>query len=178
MVAGDNDTALDLRLPTTFTTHGRRATLTVAVTRGTSPASGQHVRLRWGSGVSLPDVVTDETGTARVVLPASARGILSVTVGTTSRSVRVVVGSALTLKAKLRTVRVGGQVQLEGGISGTAVARIQIEARVGQVWKLVTSVTCQGRRFATPVRLPSNGRYLVRARAGRLVSEPLRLTAR
>ena len=178
IAAGSNDAPLDLRLPTMLITHGRRTTLTIAATSGASPAVGQRVRLRWGSGVAMRDVVTDETGSAIVVLPGGAHGILSVTVGTTSRSVRVLIGSALTVTAALRTVRSGGQIQLEGKISGSAVARIQIEARVGEVWKLVTSVACQGKRFATPVRLPSNGRYLVRARAGRLVSQPLRLTAR
>jgi hypothetical protein len=178
ITAGESDAALDVRLPTMITTHGRRTTLTVAVSRGASLAAGQRVRLRWGSGVALPDVVTDESGTAVVALAANARGTLRVTVGTISRSVRVLVGSALTLTATLRTVRSGGQVQLEGGIFGSTAARVRIEARVGRVWQLVTSVTCRGKRFATPVRLPSNGRYLVRARAGRLVSQPLSLTAR
>ena len=178
LTAGANDVALVLRLPTTLTTHGRRTTLTVAATIGALPAVGQRVRLRWASGVAMPDVVTDESGTAVVVLAAKSRGTLQVTVGTTSGSVRVLVGSALTLTARLRTVRSGGQVQLEGGISGSTAARVRIEARVGQVWKLVTSIVRQGGRFATPVRLPRNGQYLVRARAGRLVSQPLRLTAR
>lgn len=176
--AGANDAALILRLPKTLTTHGRRTTLTVGATLGALPAVGQRVRLRWASGVAMPDVVTDESGTAVVVLAATSRGTLQVTVGTTSGSVRVLVGSALTLTARLRTVRSGGQVQLEGGISGSTASRVRIEARVGQVWKLVTSIVRQGGRFATPVRLPSTGQYLVRARAGMLVSQPLRLTAR
>jgi len=152
--------------------------LTVAATISGLPAVGQRVRLRWVSGAAMPDAVTDESGTAVVVLAGKSRGTLQVTVGTTSGSVRVLVGSALTLTARLRTVRSGGQVQLEGGISGSTAARVRIEARVGQVWKLVTSIVRQGGRFATPVRLPSSGQYLVRARAGRLVSQPLRLTAR
>ena len=175
---GGNDAAVQLHIPTRLITHGRATTLTIIATRGASPVEGQRVRLRWGSGVALPDVVTDGAGTAVVVLTAKSHGTLRVTMGIASRSVRVVVGSALTLTATRRTVRSGGQVQLEGGISGSTVARVRIEARVGRVWQLVTSVTCQGARFATPVRLPSNGRYLVRARAGRLVSQPLRLTAR
>jgi len=175
---GGNDAAVQLHMPTRLITHGRATTLTIIATRGASPVEGQRVRLRWGSGVVLPDVVTDGAGTAVVVLTAKSHGTLRVTMGIASRSVRVDVGSALTLTATRRTVRSGGQVQLEGGISGSTVVRVRIEARVGRVWQLVTSVTCQGARFATPVRLPSNGRYLVRARAGRLVSQPLRLTAR
>ena len=178
LTVGGYDVALILRLPTTLATHGRRTTLTVAATIAGLPAAGQRVRLRWASGAAMPDAVTDESGTAVVVLAAKSRGTLQVTVGTTSGSVRVLVGSALTLTARLRTVRSGGQVQLEGGISGSTAARVRIEARVGQVWKLVTSIVRQGGRFATPVRLPSSGQYLVRARAGRLVSQPLRLTAR
>ena len=178
LTAEANDAALILRLPTTLATHGRRTTLTVAATIAGLPAVGQRVRLRWASGAAMPDAVTDVSGTAVVVLAAKSRGTLQVTVGTTSGSVRVLVGSALTLTARLRTVRSGGQVQLEGGISGSTASRVRIEARVGQVWKLVTSIVRQGGRFATPVRLPSNGQYLVRARAGRLVSQPLRLTAR
>ena len=178
LTVGGYDVALILRLPTTLATHGRRTTLTVAATIAGLPAAGQRVRLRWASGAAMPDAVTDESGTAVVVLAAKSRGTLQVTVGTTSGSVRVLVGSALTLTARLRTVRSGGQVQLEGGISGSTAARVRIEARVGQVWKLVTSIVRQGGRFATPVRLPSSGQYLVRARAGTLVSQPLRLTAR
>lgn len=176
--AGANDAALDLLLPTTITTHGRRTTLMVATARGGLPAVGQRVQLRWASGVGMSDVVTDESGTAVVVLGATAHGTLRVSVGMTSRSVRVLIGTALLLTAGLRTVRTGGQVQLRGGIHGSTADRVQIEARVGRAWQFVTSIRCLGSRFATTVRLPSKGHYLVRARVGRLVSQPLRLTAR
>ena len=87
--------------------------------------------------------------------------------------------ASLVLQASVRRVRVGAQLRLRGRLVGATRTRVQIEARVGTVWRVVVQVPLSPTgSFATPVRLPAPGTYAVRARAGRTLSKTLQLTAR
>jgi hypothetical protein len=76
-------------------------------------------------------------------------------------------------------VRAGAQLQLNGRLTGGAVTRVRIEARVGRAWRLVVRVPISPTgTFSTFVRLPAAGAYDVRAHAGEAVSRSVRLQAR
>ena len=83
----------------------------------------------------------------------------------------------LRLRAGTRRVPAGASVRLTG--SAPAGARVSIEARVRGRWTPVVRVSADAEgAFGTPVRLPAPGVYTVRARTGRALSPPVRLTAR
>ncbi|MGI9117360.1 MAG: hypothetical protein ACR2JV_06970 [Gaiellales bacterium] len=83
------------------------------------------------------------------------------------------------LRTSAQRTRAGGEVRLHGRVAGVRATRLRIEARVGSGWRLVATVPIdRAGRFATPVRLPSAGRYAVRARVGDVTSAVVRLIAR
>jgi len=85
----------------------------------------------------------------------------------------------LRLSTSTRRVRAGAQLQLHGRLTGGAVTRVRIEARVGRAWRLVVRVPLSPTgTFSTFVRLPAAGAYDVRAHAGEAVSRSVRLQAR
>ena len=89
------------------------------------------------------------------------------------------VSSRLTLRSEARRLRRGSEVRLHGRLAGAAARRVRIEARVGRHWLVVIGVPISAAgTFSTAVRLPAAGGYDVRARAGRLTSPVVHLTAR
>ena len=121
-------------------------------------------------GTPTPDSTPPAVAEPVAALVAGSGDAVAATTG--SRVVR------LSLRPSTRRLRSGDNVQLRGQLSGGRAGRVHIEARVGGRWRAVVTVSVgQGGRFATPVRLPSPGVYLVRARAGKATSPTVQLTA-
>lgn len=86
---------------------------------------------------------------------------------------------SLTLRSSARRLRSGRLIQLRGRVRGLTPRRVTIEARVKSIWRVVVTVPIgPDGAFSTRVRVPSPGRYVVRARSGILTSPLVRLLAR
>ncbi len=169
---------LVLKAPASVTATAAGLTLKIAATRGDEPAAGLKLDVRWRGGNQLTPAVVDASGTATITLRALRGGVLVITAGDATCSVRVNLAGAVILRAAHHRTRAGGALALTGRLLRLSAARVLIEARVGERWRLVTTVRVDDRgQFATPVRLPAAGRYTVRARAGETASAAVTLVA-
>jgi len=177
--SGAADGAMTISAPSTVVIRGPKTIVHISALRGTIPAAGQRLRVSWLRGQRLADVVADDQGYADVTLTGAESGTLVVAAGGVQAQIVVTSGPTLSLKTGKRSVRQGGLLRLHGVLRGSDAAQIRLEAKVGRGWRLVVSVPVgkQG-SYATPVRLPAIGTYVVRMRAGTVVSAPLRLVAR
>ncbi len=177
--SGAVDGGLTISAPSSVVIHGPKTMLHISALRGTIPAAGQRLRVSWLRGQRLADVVADDQGYADVTLTGAESGTLVVAAGGVQARIIVTTGPRLSLKTAQRSVREGGLVQLRGVLRGGDAAQVRLEAKVGRGWRLVVNIPV-GRHgsFSTPVRLPTIGTYVVRMRAGTVVSAPLRLVAR
>ncbi|MEY4226352.1 MAG: hypothetical protein RL190_1109, partial [Actinomycetota bacterium] len=166
-----------LRAPARLRIAGARGTLVVRVSLGGTPAAGIAVVALDTGGRRVAAAVTDPDGAASLrIRRGHGDGIRVVALDAEAR-VAVDEEPLLRLRAGMRRVPAGASVRLTG--SAPADAPVAIEARVRGRWIPVVRVWADGAgAFGTPVRLPAPGVYTVRARTGRALSPPVRLTAR
>ena len=171
--------AVTLQGPTRVLVHGAKTVIHVNAHRGDLPAAGLRLSVTWLSGRHLADAVADDQGEAEIPISVAANDTLVVAAAGVEIKIAVTRGPSLSLATAQRSVRQGGLLQLHGVLRGSEAAQVRLEAKVGRGWRLVVNVPV-GRHgsFSTPVRLPAVGTYVVRMRAGTLVSAPLRLVAR
>ena len=165
--------------PAVLTVRGRLATLRLMVTRGGVPAVGLRLRVAWRGGALLGRPVVDDSGLAILQVPASKPGVLEIDAGDAGIDVRVEIGPQISMQSPSAHPQAGRALTLRGAVHNAGDRAITIEARVGIRWQLVTTVQMAvSGRFSSVVLLPNPGRYIVRARAGLVVSRPVILIAR
>lgn len=179
--AGDSSVRGELVLSASpkLSTQGRRTIVRVEAMRGEQPAAGLRLQVQWRQGSGLPNVIADARGVAVISIASGTSGTLVITAEGSQISVVVKPTSTILLQATQHSVLHGELVQLHGSVRGSSMSTVWLEAKVGTRWRMVSVVPVETTgRYATPVRLPSRGTYLVRMRLGVTTSESLRLVAR
>jgi len=166
-----------LQAPARLRIAGARGTLAVRVSVGGTPAAGVAVLALDMGGRRVAAAVTGPDGAASLGIRRGHGDGVRVVALDAEVQVAVDEEPLLRLRAGTRRVPAGASVRLTG--SAPAGARVSIEARVRGRWTPVVRVSADAEgAFGTPVRLPAPGVYTVRARTGRALSPPVRLTAR